>query len=62
VIPRLLRYKDLKELGIVRNHTTLDRWIKAGHFPPGILIGPNTRAWTEESIAKWLAARERDAA
>jgi predicted DNA-binding transcriptional regulator AlpA len=62
LLPKLLKFKDLKELGIVRNWTTLQRWIDSGHFPAGIKLGPNSRAWTEESIAEWLAARERDAA
>jgi predicted DNA-binding transcriptional regulator AlpA len=61
VIPRLLRYKDLKALGVVANWTTLLRWIDAGHFPPGIKIGPHSRAWTDTSIAEWLAERERAA-
>jgi predicted DNA-binding transcriptional regulator AlpA len=61
LIPKLLRFKDLKELGIVRNWTTLQRWIDAGDFPAGIKLGPNSRAWTEESVAQWLAERERAA-
>ena len=43
-IPRLLRYRDLKARGVCSNWTTLLRWIKAGTFPAGRLIGPNTRA------------------
>lgn len=61
---KLLRYQDLVDRGIVRNRTTLMRWQKIG-FPEGILIGPNSRAWTQESIDKWLAERTappRDAA
>jgi predicted DNA-binding transcriptional regulator AlpA len=57
VIPRLLRYKDLKELGIVANWTTLLRLIANGEFPPGRYISPNCRAWTEQEIAEWLASR-----
>ena len=47
---RYVRFSDLSEMGIVNNWTTLCRWIKAGHFPPGRLIGPNSRAWTEAEI------------
>jgi len=31
-----LRFADLKALGIVRNHTTLKRWIEKRGFPVGI--------------------------
>lgn len=60
MLPKLLKFKDLKALGIVNNWTTLQRWIDAGHFPSGIKLGENTRAWTEQSVAEWLAARERE--
>ena len=55
----LLRFADLKARGIVRNRTTLSRWIKNIGFPPGVMIGMNTRAWTEEEIDAWLAERAR---
>jgi predicted DNA-binding transcriptional regulator AlpA len=58
LLPKLLKFRDLKAAGVVGNWTTLQRWIDNGSFPPGIKIGPNTRAWTEESIAEWLASRE----
>ena len=56
---KLLRFRHLKERRIVDNRTTLGRWIKRHGFPPGILIGPNSRAWTEEEIEAWLAERAR---
>jgi predicted DNA-binding transcriptional regulator AlpA len=59
MIPTLLKFKDLKAAGIVSNWTTLLRWIDAGNFPQGIKIGPHTRAWTEQSIAEWLDARQQ---
>ena len=59
---KLLRFRHLKERGIVDNRTTLGRWIKRHGFPPGILIGPNSRAWTEEVIEAWLAERARASA
>jgi predicted DNA-binding transcriptional regulator AlpA len=61
LLPKLLKFKDLKDAGIVRNWTTLQRWIDSGRFPSGIKLGPNSRAWTEESVAEWLAERERAA-
>ena len=59
---KLLRFRHLKERGIVDNRTTLGRWIKRHGFPPGILIGPNSRAWPEEEIEAWLAERARASA
>ena len=53
----LLRFSGLKKRGIVDNRTTLGRWIKTQGFPPGIKIGPNTRAWPEDQVEAWLAAR-----
>jgi predicted DNA-binding transcriptional regulator AlpA len=57
VIPRLLRFKDLKERRIAPNWTSLLRWIEHEGFPPGIRLAPNTRAWTEDEVAAWLASR-----
>jgi predicted DNA-binding transcriptional regulator AlpA len=56
-IERLLRYADLKELGIVRNRVTLGRLIKFEGFPPGKLLGQNTRVWPEGGVQTWLASR-----
>jgi predicted DNA-binding transcriptional regulator AlpA len=53
----LLRFKNLKERGIVKNHTTLKRWQKERGFPCGRLLGPNIRAWTDDEIERWLASR-----
>ena len=54
---RMLRFDDLKQRKIVHNHVTLKRWIEKEGFPPGILLGPNTRAWRESEIEEWLASR-----
>ena len=61
---QFLRFKDLVERGIVRNRVTLGRWIKLHGFPPGVLIGPNTRVWTPEEIEAYYKARaaEREVA
>jgi predicted DNA-binding transcriptional regulator AlpA len=61
LLPKLLRFSDLKRLNIVRNYTTLDRWLKAGNFPPPIRLGPNSIAWTEQSIVEWLASKRKSA-
>jgi hypothetical protein len=56
---KLFRFRDLTERNIVNNWMTLGRWIEKEGFPPGIQLGPNSRAWTEESIEEWLASRQR---
>lgn len=56
----LLRFKDLQARGIVDNRVTLRRWIDGQGFPPGKRLGPNTRAWTEDSIDAWVASRDED--
>ena len=52
-----LRFDDLRDRRIVKNRTTLYRWIKERGFPAGILLGPNTRAWPEDEVDAWLEAR-----
>jgi predicted DNA-binding transcriptional regulator AlpA len=52
-----LRFADLKRMGIVNNWQTLKRWIRDQSFPPGIMLGGNTRAWREDEIEAWLASR-----
>ncbi len=54
---KYLRYADLVDQGIVNNWTTLGRWVKTQGFPPGVLIGPNTRVWTPEEIEAYYKAR-----
>jgi predicted DNA-binding transcriptional regulator AlpA len=57
---RYLRFNDLVESGIVRNRVTLKRWVQNHGFPPGVLLGPNSRAWREDDIEAWLAARAEE--
>jgi predicted DNA-binding transcriptional regulator AlpA len=54
---RRLRYADLEALGIVNNRVTLGNWIRDLGFPPGQLIGPNSRSWSEAEIRQWLDHR-----
>jgi predicted DNA-binding transcriptional regulator AlpA len=56
-IDKLLRYSDLKALGIVNNRVTLGRLIKTQGFPPGKLLGQNTRVWPEGGVQTWLNSR-----
>lgn len=53
----LLRFKDLQRLGVVRSWPQL-RYMQENYgFPPGLLLGANTRAWRATEIEKWLADR-----
>jgi predicted DNA-binding transcriptional regulator AlpA len=54
---KFLRFTDLVALGIVRNRMTLGRWVRDHGFPPGVLLGPNSRAWSEAEVRSWLASR-----
>ena len=54
---KYLHYADLVERQIVNNRTTLSRWIRDQGFPPGVLLGPNTRAWPADRVEAWLGAR-----
>ena len=55
---KLLRYHDLVDRGIVNNRMTLSRWIDGQGFPPGFMLGPNSRAWPEDEVEAWRAARK----
>jgi predicted DNA-binding transcriptional regulator AlpA len=57
MLSRLLRFRDLKARGLVNNWVTLSRWVQEQGFPPGRLLGPNTRVWTEAEIEAWVVSR-----
>jgi predicted DNA-binding transcriptional regulator AlpA len=54
---KFIRYADLVERGIVSNRVTLSNWIQDQGFPPGRLLSPHIRAWTEQEVEDWLATR-----
>lgn len=53
----LLRFRDLKARKIASSYTQLKRLQDDHGFPSGRLLGPNSRAWTEEEVAQWFANR-----
>jgi predicted DNA-binding transcriptional regulator AlpA len=53
----LVRFADLKAAGYVRNWPTLLRLIDDDGFPPGFLLGRNTRVWVLDDVQAWIAAR-----
>jgi predicted DNA-binding transcriptional regulator AlpA len=54
---KFLRYKDLLEQGIFRSRMTMKRAVDRGDFPPGRLLSPNCRAWTEEERDEYIKNR-----
>lgn len=53
---KLIRMEALlKKLSISR--TTVWRWVKQGHLPQPLRIGPNCVAWPESQIDEWIASR-----
>ena len=52
-----VRFKHLRDLGIVNSWPALRYQMKYNGFPEGRLLGANTRAWTTEEIQKWLDER-----
>jgi len=53
---RPLRYRDLVALDLVRNWTTLNRWIAERGFPPGHMVG-RCRMWTDREVFAWIEAQ-----
>ncbi len=49
------RYSHLVECGLVANRATLRNLILKNGFPPGRLIGPNTRVWSDEELDAYVA-------
>jgi predicted DNA-binding transcriptional regulator AlpA len=54
---QLLRFRHLKQRHIVENWPQLKRLVETQNFPPGRLLGSNSRAWTEAEIDAWLETR-----
>ena len=52
-----IHYKNLVAKGVVSSRMTLKRLIDSQDFPPGVLITPNARAWNEDEVDAWIAAR-----
>jgi hypothetical protein len=54
---KLLRFRDLKARGIVRNWPSLKNLVEHAGFPPGRMLSANCRTWTEEEIDGWYRNR-----
>jgi hypothetical protein len=51
------RFRDLKARGLVKSRPQLKRLVDRGIFPPGRMIGPNARAWSDEEIEEYENSR-----
>jgi hypothetical protein len=56
-LPVYVRFKDLVAAGVVGNWPMLARLVDEQGFPPGILLGANSRAWKLAEVQTWLAGR-----
>jgi predicted DNA-binding transcriptional regulator AlpA len=56
-LPVFYHFKDLVAAGLVANRTSLTRLIDNDNFPPGVMIGRNTRVWPVADIEKWITTR-----
>ena len=53
----ILRFADLKRNGIVNSWPQLKRLQADQKFPPGRMLSPNIRGWTEAEIDEWIESR-----
>ena len=59
-LPSYVRFRDLRNAGIVDNWEQLRNLVADYHFPPGMLLSPNTRVWDIKDVRAWLASRPSD--
>lgn len=53
----LWRFADLKQHGVVNSWPQLKRLQELHGFPPGRMLSPHVRAWTEAEIDAWINSR-----
>ncbi len=34
--------------------STFNRWVSTGKFPPGVLVSPQIRVWSQAEVVQWL--------
>ncbi len=56
-LPRFIRFRDLRNSGIVDNWPQLLKLIEEYGFPPGVLLSANIRAWEIDAVNRWIANR-----
>jgi hypothetical protein len=53
----LLRFRELKERGVVNSWMQLKHLQRLHGFPLGRMLSPNVRCWTEREIDAWIVSR-----
>ena len=49
----IIRKRELSQkLGV--SECSIWRWVRAGHFPKPIKLGPNAIGWETSAIERWL--------
>jgi hypothetical protein len=56
-VPKLLRFRDLRDRGIADSPQALRHLQLHEGFPLGRLLGPATRVFTADEVNAWLSAR-----
>lgn len=56
-IPLLVRFKNLRQAGIVSSWRELIHLIDTQRFPPGFMLSPNVRCWYAGEVEDWLRQR-----
>jgi predicted DNA-binding transcriptional regulator AlpA len=54
---QLLRVGDIIALGFINSRSGLYKRLNQGHFPPGRLLTPSDRVWTEAEVRRWFLNR-----
>jgi prophage regulatory protein len=57
---RLLKFKQLIELGISFSREHIRRLEEAGKFPKRIRLSPQKIAWFEDEILTWVSERDAE--
>ena len=52
----VLTYADLQRQ-LKKSRATLWRWVRAGHLPAPVQLGPNSVAWRRSTYEAWLNSR-----
>ena len=60
LLKKRLRFRDLKERGIVKNRPSLKNLQETRGFPKGKMTGANTRTWTEDEVCEWVEIQPED--
>ena len=53
-----LQLRDLRQMGVCSNWTTLGRYIRERGFPVGLRIGKRTRLFPKSKVMAWLKSQE----